>query len=376
MQTISIKDPVHGFIELDEFEARVIDSMDFQRLRRIRQLATAYLVYPGANHTRFEHSLGTLRLASLICRKLEIEEEEARKIRLYALLHDLGHISFSHEAESVTGKFLGSHEKIGMEKMLSGELGDLLFEDFSKAELAGLGRSAYSKIITSDIGADRMDYLKRDAHYTGVAYGIIDEERIIGKMHFGRGEPLVEEGALEASESLLIARFMMFSTVYLHHTVRIASAMLARSLETAIEEEGLDPKTLLSLGDSEALLLLSKKKKAGKYAQAIMDRNLYKQVYALSPSKISEKDKGKTEAELSALAGCDIIIDIPPAFFKLSGFSVRMHSGKMEEIGKISELVRALKFAEESRKKALVLAPEKCREKSEEVCRKYFSGSG
>lgn len=369
---ISIKDPVHGIIELNELEGRIIDCQDFQRLRKIKQLATAHLVYPGANHTRFEHSLGTLHLASLICRKLGIEKDEEQKIRLYALLHDLGHIAFSHEAERITKKYLGSHESIGLKKMLSGEIGDIVLENFNKKKMLEFVHSPAAQIISSDIGADRMDYLKRDAHYTGVAYGVIDEERIIGKMYFENNELWLDGGALEASESLLVARFMMFSTVYLHHTVRIASAMLARSLELAIKE-GLDPKHLLSLGDSETFSLLTKKKKASTYSLALQNRNLYKEAYVLPSSKLGEKEKEKVEKELCSLCNCDVIIDVPTSFFKLSGFRVKMYDGKMEEIGKISELVRALKFSEEFRKKTLILAPAKYREKVEKICKKYFS---
>ncbi|MDD5337293.1 MAG: HD domain-containing protein, partial [Candidatus ainarchaeum sp.] len=358
-------------VELTDFEERIVDTSDFQRLRRIRQLATANLVYPGANHSRFEHSLGTLHLASRIAEKLSLDEG-AEKLRLYALLHDIGHIAFSHEAERITSKHLGTHEEIGAKKMLSGELADILLERLSRKEIAGLDNSVHAEAITSDIGADRMDYLKRDAYYTGVAYGMVDEQRIIGKMFFEKGALGVEYGALEAAESLLVARFMMFSTVYFHHTVRIASAMLARSLSMAIGN-GLDPKLLLEKGDAEVLALLAQDKQAGKYSKAIEERKLYKQVYSLSPSQFKESEVPKLEAELSSLAGCDILIDVPDSFFKLSGFLVRTHSGKKEEISKISELVRSLKSTEESRKKALILAPAQFREKAEKECARFFS---
>lgn len=371
MPGITIKDPIHGTIDLNELESRIIDCADFQRLRKIRQLATAYLVYPGANHSRFEHSLGTLHFASKIAERLGLENEEKQKVRLYALLHDLGHVAFSHEGERITEKYLGSHEKIGKEKLMKGEIGEIISENFNKKEIADFETSPYSKIISSDIGADRMDYLKRDAYYTGVAYGVIDDERIINKMHFENNELGVEEGALEASESLLIARFMMFSTVYLHHAVRIASAMLERALSAAIED-GLEPKEFLDMGDSEMLTLLAKNKKAGAYANALLRRKLYKQAYAIEPTQLKGKNPEKTETELSSLAKCGVILDNAPDFFKLSGFKVKMHNGKKEEISEISELVRALKTAEENRKKVLVLAPAGYREKVEKICSTYF----
>lgn len=367
---MNIKDPLHGTIELSELENRIIDTRDFQRLRRIRQLATAYLVYPGANHSRFEHSLGTLHLASRIAEKLGFEHDVTSKIRLYALLHDLGHIAFSHETEHITEKILGDHEKIGKKKIVCGEIGDLISENFNKREIADFGSSPYAKLISSDIGADRMDYLKRDAYYTGVAYGIIDEERIINKMYFERGELGVYEGALESSESLLIARFMMFSTVYLHHTARIASAMLERAIQNALVD-GLKAEQFLNIGDLEALNLLSKRKNAKFYVKALLNRKLYKEAYSLNQQQLNKTKIEKIEKELCSLAKCDVIIDVARNFFKPSGFKIRMHDGKKYEISRISELVKALKLAEESRKKILVLSPAAQRKKLEKICRDY-----
>lgn len=353
-------------------EKRIIDSPDFQRLRCIRQLATAHLVYPGANHTRFEHSLGTLHLASQISSRLGLGADLAAKVRLYALLHDIGHTAFSHEAERLTSRHLGAHEEIGRGKVMKGAIGDIVSENFDRREIADFGSSPHARIVSSDIGADRMDYLKRDAHYTGVAYGVIDAERIICKMRFERGELWVEEGALEASESLLVARFMMFSTVYLHHTVRIASAMLERAISLGLGG-GMDPSLFLENGDQQMLALLSRDKRAAPYASALLERRLYKQACSLDPKSISGKGIGNLEAELSSHAGCDIIIDAAPNFFKLSGFKVGLHGGGKKDIREVSELVRSLAAAEESRKRVLVLAPAENREKAAKACAERFS---
>ncbi len=369
---LSIKDPIHGTIELNELESRIIDCADFQRLRKIRQLATAYLVYPGANHTRFEHSLGTLHLASKIAEKLELDEEVMVKVRLHALLHDIGHGAFSHESERILSKHFGNHEQIGKEKIMKGKIGETISENFGKKEIAGFDSFPHSKIISSDMGADRMDYLKRDAYYTGVAYGVIDEERITSRMHFENSELWVDEGALEASESLLVARFMMFSTVYLHHAVRIASAMLARAIGKAIDE-GLEPKLFLENGDAEMLALISGKKGARKYVDALESRKLHKQAYSTNARRVNEKNADKIEKELSELSDCEVIVDVAQNFFKPTGFRVGLHNGIKEEVGKISELVAALEKAEESRKTALVLAPSEYREKVGNVCADYFA---
>lgn len=366
-----IKDPIHGIIEPNELEKEIIDSADFQRLREIKQLATTYLVYPGASHTRFEHSIGTLHLASKISRALELEKDLEQKIRLFALLHDLGHTAFSHTGERILSPYLGTHEKIRKEKILNGEIGDIISSNFNKKQIADFDSSVYAQIISSDIGADRMDYLKRDAYYTGVAYGMIDEERIIHKLYFENDELGVEPGALEASESLLIARFMMFSTVYFHHTVRIAAAMLERAIELAITQ-GLEPDKFTHDGDAFMLAKISNYKKAAPYAQAIVKRKLYKQAYTFDIKQFQEKNTAELEKKLSSLAKSDIILNFPSNSFKLAGFKIRMHNGEKKDICDISELVHALKTAEESRKKILVLAPAEQREKVKKICFEYF----
>ena len=121
-----IKDEIYGTIEFNELEQRIIDCSDFQRLRRIKQMAFTYLVYPGATHTRFEHCLGTCHLATTICERLDIDKEEKQKIRLFALLHDVGHVAFSHESEPVLKKYFSSHEEIGRKKITEGSITDII----------------------------------------------------------------------------------------------------------------------------------------------------------------------------------------------------------------------------------------------------------
>jgi len=126
-----VKDPLHQNIYIDDFEKKLIDTPEFQRLRRIKQLGVTYLVYPGATHTRFEHSLGTMQVASRMCDQLGLEADEKEKVRIYGLLHDVGHAAFSHESEKAIESFCGNHEKIGKKKMQTGKLGETLKEKFS-----------------------------------------------------------------------------------------------------------------------------------------------------------------------------------------------------------------------------------------------------
>lgn len=367
-----INDEIHGAIEFDELEERIIDSAEFQRLRRIKQMSITYLVYPGANHTRFEHSLGTAYLSWVMAQKLGLDSDAAKKVKLGGLLHDIGHVAFSHEGEDVLEKHIGSHEEIGEKRIMGGELKDIISENYDPAEIAGIGKSAYGNIIESDLGSDRMDYLKRDALNTGVAYGIIDIDRIVHTLCMEQGRLCIDKGGLGAAEYLLIARFMMFSTVYMHKTVRIATAMLYRAIENAIADNTVAPEKFTELDDAAALAAMSGSEKAGKYARAILERKLYKEVCSLP--KGSPEDAEKLENGLSEKFGCDIVVDYPQQFFKPAELEVKTENG-LESITKLSELVQSLKKAEEERMKVLVLSDEKIRKKHGDEIRKLVGHS-
>jgi len=367
-----IRDEIHGTIEFNELEERIIDSDSFQRLRRVKQMSVTNLVYPGANHTRFEHSLGTAHLAWTIAGKLELEEDEARKIKLYGLLHDIGHTAFSHEGEDVLKKYLGDHEKRGSGMIKKGEIADLLSENYRPSEIAELDKTNLGAIVTSDLGADRMDYLKRDALNTGVAYGIIDIDRVVHTLAMENGEVCIEKGGLEAAEFLLVARFMMFSAVYMHKTVRIATAMLYRAIEGSIEDGSLGAEQFLELGDESALALMSESKKGGSYARALLGRRLYKEVYSFPRGEQNQATAEKLEKALCKKLGCDILVDYPHAFFKPVAFKVKTRDG-LKPINRISSLVQSLREAEEERMKVLVLAEEEIRKRMAQRIRKEIS---
>ncbi|MCI0504439.1 HD domain-containing protein [Candidatus Micrarchaeota archaeon] len=356
-----IKDEIHGTVSFDDLEARVIDSPPFQRLRRIKQMSVTNLVYPGANHTRFEHSIGTAHLSALIARKIGLDDDEVRKVKIYGLLHDIGHTPFSHEGEDVLERHVGNHEALGKRMVCRGEIADILSECYRPAEIAGIGESPYGSIITSDLGADRMDYLKRDALNTGVAYGIIDIDRIVHTLAMKDDELCIGKGGLEAAEYMLIARFMMFSTVYLHRTVRIATAMLYRAMEGAISDGTCSPEALASMDDEGALAAIACSKKGGPYARALILRKLYKEVGSLQKEGWGEERARRLEGALSREAGCDILIDYPRRFFRPVEFKVNTDEG-LVPIMRLSKIVQSLKDAEEDRMRVLVLAEEKMRD--------------
>ncbi len=356
-----IKDEIYGTIGFDGLEERIIDTADFQRLRRIKQMSVTNLVYPGANHTRFEHSLGTAHLSETIGRKVGLDEDKLKQVKLYALLHDIGHIAFSHEGEDMLEKHIGDHEKIGKEKITSGEIGDMLSENYSPKRILAVRGSMEGSIVDSDIGADRMDYLKRDAHNTGVAYGIIDIDRIVHTLLLEKGELCIGKGGLEAAESLLIARFMMFSTVYLHKTVRIATAMLYRAIENSISDT-MEPEEFKSLDDEEAMLRMGASEKARTYVDALLRRKLYKEVASFQTVKVKPGDVEVLEGKLSKRFNCDIIIDYPHPFFKPVEFRVKTGQG-LKPISELSTIVRSLRESEGQRMKVLVVTDNESRER-------------
>ena len=365
---IIIKDPIHGYIELSELEEKVVDTADFQRLRRIKQLAMSYLIYPGATHTRFEHSLGTMKVAGEICPRLEIPDEMREKIRLAALLHDIGHVAFSHESERSLSAHLGTHEEMGELKVSTGEIGDVLRENYNPREIIEVGKGLGGHIIGGDVGADRMDYLERDAYHTGVAYGVIDAQRLIHTLVLEGGELCVDESGLAAAESLLIGRFLMFSTVYFHKTVRIASAMLNRAISLAISSGGITAGEFLDKGDEEVLLMLRECKESKPYAEALMERRFYKQACAIRSDALENPEK--MEEELSEECGCEVLVDLPITPSPLRGFGVRNSRG-VKSIFEVSDLVSALLSTEEKRKKTIVMCPAEKRGKVAERAEAY-----
>ncbi len=270
----TIRDPIHGDIELSEAELAVVDTPAFQRLRRIRQLSFCSLVYPGANHTRFEHSLGTMHLAGRIARRLGLEEEP---LRMAGLVHDLGHIPFSHSLEGV---FNTSHER-NLKLVMKGEVGDIINDSgFDVRKILNLVRGrGPGKIISSEIDADRMDYLLRDSHYTGVAYGVIDADRIINVIGFDGREVFFHKKGLIALEALLIGRNQMYEAVYFHHTVRIADTMLQEAMRRIADKITIGQ--LLRMGDDDLRFFAKQDRVASELLELLDRRRLYKTAFSV-----------------------------------------------------------------------------------------------
>ena len=325
-----IKDPVHGYVEVEESLLPLLDSPPVQRLRHIRQLGFSYLVYPGANHTRFEHALGAMHLAWLMSTHLGLTRGEEGLATAAALLHDIGHGPFSHTTEPLMRECAGrGHDEVGP-LLASGPLaGPLEGAGIDPREVAAVvgGSHRLSPLIHGDLDVDRMDYLQRDAHYTGVPYGTVDAHRLIKSCILDSEGMVIDENGINAAESLLIARTLMRPAVYYHHVSRIASSMLLLALQEHLEKTGAGAaERLLSLDDAGLLQCLagSGSGTARTLAERLSLRRLYKRAVYVGADRVnaqalqsdlSLRKMRRLGMEIADRAGREppeVIVDIPP----------------------------------------------------------------
>ena len=241
------RDPIHGFIKVEGCALKIVNCLYFQRLRRIKQLGFACYVYHGAEHSRFGHSLGTYHLAKRIVDKLipQNEKELKEEFCLAALLHDIGHHPLSHsfefiltskEKEENEQKKQAKHENYTEAIIENTVVGDYIEKyNLNKNNVIKLIQGKYLEreeyaylngLISSELDVDRLDYLQRDAYYCGVSYGTIDLDRMIVSLEVETGEIIVNEKGIQTVEMYILARFYMYTQVYLHHTSRAFDIML------------------------------------------------------------------------------------------------------------------------------------------------------
>jgi len=277
----TIKDSVHDHITIDGLALDLLDTSPVQRLRHIKQLGTVSLVYPSANHTRFEHSIGVYHLACEVTNHLEIPSEIANHIRAAAMLHDIGHSPYSHNIEPLLNHRIGfEHENIE-ELLTSTPLCSVLeTHNIDPNMIANLiiGKGQYGQIISSSIDVDRMDYLVRDAHHTGVPYGAIDHGRLVRELTFVDDELVLSAsgGNVQAAESLLLARTLMGPTVYNHHVARISKSILRRATEFLLDSEIIKENDLRNMDDHDLHAALRSNSTTAPLEKRISNRNLYK----------------------------------------------------------------------------------------------------
>ncbi|HTE45883.1 MAG TPA: HD domain-containing protein [Gemmatimonadaceae bacterium] len=298
-----IRDPLWNNIRLDPLSFELIDTPAFQRLRFVRQLGLAFLVYPGATHSRFEHALGTYHLARRTLTLFEeqddfsaIGRDECMLVRIAALLHDIGHYPFSHALEEIGALH---HEEVARPLICDGEVAEILRRELGANApdqiitlIRGDSTSPLQGLISGSIDLDKLDYLRRDAFMCGVSYGEIDVDRLINALTLLRDPEtdlpqvgMIEKG-LSALESLLFAKYQMYRNVYWHHAVRSATAMYKRLVADALDAGALDARALAAYTD-EGLLHNLDQRAPSPLLRALRERRLYKRAFEAPAAQLA-----------------------------------------------------------------------------------------
>ena len=379
---ITVKDTVHDHIEIDGVAAALIDTPAVQRLRHVKQLGTVQLVYPSANHTRFEHSLGVYHLASRALDHLGIGGKRAERIEAAAMLHDVGHGPFSHNLESLTHRRTGKyHDDVG-ELLATGAVDEVLRDrDLDPDRIAGIvaGEGRYAGLVSGELDVDRMDYLVRDAYHTGVPYGTIDTERFVRELTFvererGAGESgsdpelVLDEGNVQTAESLLLARALMNPVVYTHHVARISKAMLRRAASELLDATATTAAELRRMDDHGFLAAIRDCRETAELSRRYDERDLYKLAvwaeYDDVPERVHEADHATEtafEREIAEEAGVareHVILDVPPEPSMRESTARVTVSGEVRRLERQSPLVSALRTAQRNQWRLGVYAPE------------------
>jgi uncharacterized protein len=433
-----INDPVHGTIKISGPMLDLASTPEINRLNQIRQLGLAYLVFPGAHHTRYEHSFGVGHVAGLLANGLGLEDKEVQFVKVAGLLHDLGHGPFSHTMEKIfhdrigkdhmeitgdiiTGKIDqwedGFWDKQGVERgptvpellekwdMNPKEISALICQEHTQTphgqetlniqdDQAYFSNKQYLfQIIHSALDADQLDFLLRDSHYTGVAYGIIDLDRIITTITLFHGELMVEKRGISSLEGMLVARSLMYSSVYFHKTARIAESMLCRAGEQLSNE---NLQEVWKMSDGEALKYMRDRGGlCGEIATRLRYRKLFKSAFRLeSENLVGENDKAdryrdiikeladennarrkerEIERKLSIPEG-RVIIDVPDLSLTLSEprlkrTDVKVMGERPEILSRISSLARALQVRPPIPWCLMVSCPDKYRDEVGKISR-------
>lgn len=397
-----IHDTVHGPIPLSGLLLKLLEAPQIQRLAGVKQLGLAYLVWPGANHSRLEHVVGVSYTARRIAEQVGASPAERRLVEAAGLLHDVGHWPFSHTLESLMHERFGlDHQDISRMLILEeGEfrwgrgrslraiieeaglepehVADLVSTPPGPGSLSSLHDFAADapaprrrrrgdlppflhQIVSGMCDADQMDYLRRDAHYTGVALGMIDIHRLVHTAAVADDELVFDRSGLHAAEGMVVARDLMYSSVYFHRTARIAETMLERAV-SEFDDDELRP--VGQMTDGELIAAMHRK---GGVASSLADRlkfrQLYKRALQVNFDDLGEgglrrierltEPSARRAAEREIESACSIdpgsmVVDVPPkALLKpggktsLAGLRI-LDNGKVRPITELSSIARAL----------------------------------
>ena len=323
---MEVRDTIHGLIEYNDTEEKIINSQLFQRLRGIKQLALASLVYPGAHHTRFEHSLGVMYLAGKVSENLGLSDDKTKILRLAGLLHDIGHGPFSHVSEQIIEKnvdksILEKYKAENVQEMLSiafiekneeikGILSNDELDEIKKILQKEEKRSLEKDIVSGPLDVDKFDYLLRDSYFAGVKYGTFDIDKVIESLTpIDLGREVIQLGIKEEGvysvEQLLLAKYHMNVQVYRHRLRRITDAMLVRGIEFALDE-GLEEiekiykfrdeqeyfDNLIKFDDEAIVRYIIKESEgyAKQFFDRIKQRQIFKEVFQIEINQINFDD--------------------------------------------------------------------------------------
>jgi HD superfamily phosphohydrolase len=366
-----IKDSVHDHITLDPVAADLLDTPAVQRLRHVKQLSTVRLVFPSANHTRFEHSLGVYHLACRALSGLDVDEETAAHARAAALLHDVGHGPYGHQTEDLIRRRTGmDHDRVGWlltdgDREVCQELERHGLDPERVTELID-GGGRIGPLVSGELDVDRMDYLVRDAHHTGAPYGTIDHGRLVRGLRFENATLVLAEGNVPTAESLLLARSLMNSIVYRHHVSRVAGAMLARASEQYLDRTETTVEEFRRMADHD--LLVDLRRHVPSLGRRIEQRDLFKRAVWVELGDVSrgtvEADheaERAAEREIAAEAGlepADVIVDVPDRPTLKEAATNVVVDGVVRRLADVSELVAGFRDAERSRWRLGVYCPE------------------
>ena len=397
---LSLRDPVHGFVRADRLEAALVNSRPVQRLRFIHQLGLSYLVFPGAEHSRFSHVLGAMHLAGRAYDALAAKSSglldpapdapARRLVRAAALLHDLGHAPFSHSAEDLFEQAL-DHEEMTrrlftlpeIEAIFAAEGRGLTTADVARL-LAGSAHQPaerlLSQIVSSELDADKMDYLLRDSLFCGVRYGSYDLDRVLDTIlplrdpETGAWGIGVEEGGVHAVEALVLARYYMFTQVYFNVTGKALELHLNEWLREGGRRWPADPVAFLAHDD---VSVLSQMRSApGPHAAAIARRAAYPLAYE-TREHLEAAEKSEFEAFLPELRSefgeSSILVSNSakdPHRLLRSRVLVRRHDGSLEPMAEASNFIRHMTRIDRYR----VYTPPALRGAVGEALRRRFPG--
>ncbi len=427
-----IHDAIHGSIKFENVTLRLLETPEMQRLSGIKQLGLGYLVFPGANHTRLEHSIGVGYVAGRMGEVLNLPREEIETLKAAGMLHDLGHSPFSHTLEyllyektkmdhmEITTKIIEGkidllegleiedrervHEILNdygldikqIEKMILGQTEEISLENFDGHRgFFGNEKNYMVNMISGSLDADQIDYLLRDAHYTGVAHGAIDFPRILHTLKIKNGELMIDKKGVPALEGMLVARALMYSAVYFHKTNRIGELMLSRAVEEIEMENWIE---IYRYNDSELISLLLNQ---GGYPQEIAlrlkYRRLFKKVMVRNFEELENaygedykdvllklcdlKERRKVEREIAEMAGVDeryVLIDIPSRNVilsepRLTKTNVKVvENGHVYPLSKFSPLAKALQSRKVQDWAIMVITPREHREKVKKVAERVI----